>query len=1180
MQYGKQCNAWIVMAVFRVLYVDDEPELLQVGRIFLEREGQFTVDTITSAPVALALLDSTSYDAIISDYQMPEMDGIELLKKVRKSGNHIPFILFTGRGREEVVIQALNEGADFYLQKGGDTIPQFTELSHKLRQAIQRRLAEGLLHENENKFRSIFENSPYPICINSVPEGKFIAVNAAFISSSGYTESEIMGKTPVELNLLGLTEIGRLTSSFVLKGRIENVPLVLTGKGGRKIHVQFSTIPITIGDRPAVMTMVAEITRIKRVEEELLQKNQVMTIINDLEREFAGLPSGRRVENLAAKKLSALSGAVVTVFSTYYPADQILRTTSIEFAPGILESLPGSWEKVSGLLGMQPDKVEIPVSKEIYHDINRSIIGTKKTIAEISYGKISSLVSATIQKLSGIDRFIHIAHIIDGELYGTSVIGMRPDRPDPSAELLDSFGHMVAVSLRRQRAEAALRENEEKYRDLVETANSIILKWDKTGKITFFNEFAQKFFGYTQDEIIGKPVMGTIVPARESGSDRDLSDMIDGIICHPEDYLFNENENITREGKRVWIRWQNKPLLNEKGEFTGLFSIGTDITDRKQAEEELRESDERLRQITENITTVFYIYDRASDRFVYVSPAFEKVWMRPCQSLIDDPYSYLAAVHPGDLPHLQESIRRDVEEDTYVDTDYRIIRPDGTVRWIHVRNFPVTNEQGSVYRVAGVAEDITDLKNSRLALQESEEKFRSLVEYARESVLLVDFDGKILFANNAAARTIEMDSLKGLVGRNVMEFIAPECREDVIKDFMQVAQGHDAYLAKYSALSAQGKKIRLECIGKLITYEGKPADIISIRDITESEKAVDALRESEEKYRTLANHLPEFIFIHCSGIIRYVNEAVTEITGRSSAELIGHSLMEFIAPESRAVVEENIRLRDQGNRHSTYEAAILVKDGEKHYGIVNSTLITYEGMPASLVVVSDITHRRFAEDALRRSNRQLSLLSSITRHDINNQLLTLNGFVSLLHGKIPDPAFEKFFSRITEASNQITAMIQFTREYEQIGAGTPVWQDLQALVNTAGKDVMFGDVVLNNDIPSGTEIFADPLIVKVFFNLMDNALRHGGRLTTIRFSSEARNEDRIILCEDDGNGVGNEEKERIFDRGFGRNTGYGLAISREILDITGMTIRETGEPGKDARFEITVPEGAFRVSGV
>ena len=181
--------------------------------------------------------------------------------------------------------------------------------------------------------------------------------------------------------------------------------------------------------------------------------------------------------------------------------------------------------------------------------------------------------------------------------------------------------------------------------------------------------------------------------------------------------------------------------------------------------------------------------------------------------------------------------------------------------------------------------------------------------------------------------------------------------------------------------------------------------------------------------------------------------------------------------------------------------------------------------------------------------------------------------------KIPDPSFEDYFSRITEASSRIDAMIRFTKEYEEIGVRDPVWQDLQTLVNSAGRGATPRQVTLKNDLPANTDVLANPLIVKVFFNLIDNAVRHGGRITTIRFSLEVSDGDRIIVCEDDGDGVASGEKERIFDRGFGKNTGFGLAISRDILDITGITIRETGEPGNGARFEMTVPKGAYRVAG-
>jgi len=221
-------------------------------------------------------------------------------------------------------------------------------------------------------------------------------------------------------------------------------------------------------------------------------------------------------------------------------------------------------------------------------------------------------------------------------------------------------------------------------------------------------------------------------------------------------------------------------------------------------------------------------------------------------------------------------------------------------------------------------------------------------------------------------------------------------------------------------------------------------------------------------------------------------------------------------------------------------------------------------------------NKKQAEESLREENKKLTLLSDITRHDINNQLTVQMGYLEILEDTQLDPSQNEYFGKVSTAAKRISAMVKFTGEYEKIGVNTPVWQDTCTLVDTAAKDAPLGMVVVKNDLPAGTEVFADPLVVKVFYNLMDNAVRYGGKITTIRFSVEEAGDDQVIVCEDDGEGIPVEEKEKIFERGFGKNTGLGLALSREILNITGITIRETGVPGKGARFEMTVPKGMYR----
>ena len=224
----------------------------------------------------------------------------------------------------------------------------------------------------------------------------------------------------------------------------------------------------------------------------------------------------------------------------------------------------------------------------------------------------------------------------------------------------------------------------------------------------------------------------------------------------------------------------------------------------------------------------------------------------------------------------------------------------------------------------------------------------------------------------------------------------------------------------------------------------------------------------------------------------------------------------------------------------------------------------------------EVQMRKQAEEALLLANKKLNLLSGITRHDISNQLTVLRGFISILKKKQPDPVFNDYFQKIDSSAQRISAMIQFTKTYESIGVNVPSWQNISNLVDIAVKDVALGDIQLVNEIPASTEMFADQMIVKVFYNLMDNAVSYGGKITTIRFYIEQSGGDLQMVCEDDGVGIPADEKEKIFDRGFGKNTGLGLFLSREILAITGISIKETGEPGKGARFEMVVPKGMWR----
>jgi PAS domain S-box-containing protein len=266
--------------MFSILYVDDEPMLLELARLFLEKTGDFRVDTVTSATEALDILTKTSYDCIISDYQMPVMDGIVFLKTFRSKGNVGPFIIFTGKGREEVVIEALNNGADFYLQKGGDPKSQFVELAHKVRQAIQIRISQKTMQD-------LVQGAPIPeFVIDS--DHRVVFWNKALEEYSGIAASDVVGTTNhwkafypsqrpcladllVDENVDGIARwyAGKQPQSPVMKNNFAATDYFPAMKGGAWLYFTAAPLRDPSGKITGAIETLQDITSNRKKEEEL-----------------------------------------------------------------------------------------------------------------------------------------------------------------------------------------------------------------------------------------------------------------------------------------------------------------------------------------------------------------------------------------------------------------------------------------------------------------------------------------------------------------------------------------------------------------------------------------------------------------------------------------------------------------------------------------------------------------------------------------------------------------------------------------------------------------------------------------------------------------------------------------------------------------------------------------------
>ncbi|MDO9326063.1 MAG: PAS domain S-box protein [Methanoregula sp.] len=348
------------------------------------------------------------------------------------------------------------------------------------------------------------------------------------------------------------------------------------------------------------------------------------------------------------------------------------------------------------------------------------------------------------------------------------------------------------------------------------------------------------------------------------------------------------------------------------------------------------------------------------------------------------------------------------------------------------------------------------------------------------------------------------------------------------------------------------------------------------RRIREYKKIEKALLESEEKYRALVDNITEVIFtINDHGVITYLSPAILPVIGYSPDELLGHPIADYVHSDDLVSFTKGLDKSKTGN-NMPFEFRLVTKDGVLRWVHASGKPVGHAGAPDGYQgMITDIQEQKRGEDTLRRANKQIVLLNSITRHDILNGITKLLGYLEIAKRQTKDPNLLELLDKEKEITNTIQRQISFTRDYQNIGIRPPQWKDIGSCIRTAAEDVNLGKITLSVTMDK-IAIFADDLVEKVFFNLIENSVQHGEKVTKITFSSKKKGKSLVIICEDDGKGIIKEEKELIFEHSRAGRINYGLFFSREVLAITGLTITETGLAGTGARFEIMVPEEMIR----
>jgi PAS domain S-box-containing protein len=337
------------------------------------------------------------------------------------------------------------------------------------------------------------------------------------------------------------------------------------------------------------------------------------------------------------------------------------------------------------------------------------------------------------------------------------------------------------------------------------------------------------------------------------------------------------------------------------------------------------------------------------------------------------------------------------------------------------------------------------------------------------------------------------------------------------------------------------------------------------------------LRENEEQFRSLFESANDAIILTTNGVITRCNRKAVEIFGcTDKSQIVGHSPADFTPEFQPEGFRSADRIRDYDRQVLTgtgtsFEWVHTHRDGTPFSAEISLNAVAIGGKPSVLFVIRDTSDRRQAERALRLARKKLHMITNVSRHEIRD---TIDGLLKRAEKAETEPAREKrnaLLRDVRKDIHQLQRQVQFTEEYEEIGIHPPRWLALGQLIPALKNLTVTIDPGFD-----AYEVFADPLIGKVFRYLAENTVRHGVHATELCFSADLSGKVMKIIAEDNGTGIPEDRKAKIFEWRAGDRTGMGLFLVREILAITGISISETGTPGMGARFEILVPESACR----
>lgn len=1095
-----------------ILHVDDDSTFTNLTSEMLSKQvAQFTVETVMSPSEGLERLDTTDFDCIVSDYQMPRQDGIEFLEAVRGDYPNLPFILYTGKGSEAVASDAIAAGVTDYLQKESGT-GHYAVLANKVRNAVESYRQRERAQASHDRLRQVIDMLPQLVFAKD-EVGEFLLANEATADAYGATVSDLEGSKDADFtDRKKEAEQSRAADRAVIEsGGPTHIPEEqLTTADGNTRVLETTKIPYdpVETDGKAVLGVSTDITERKEREAEL-------------ERQFAAMEAAMDGISILNEDLeySYMNQAHADVFD--YDADELLGSSwrrlygddeTVRIEQEVFPVLESEGEWRGETVGKRRDGTEVcqEVALSLLEDgnvicTNQDITSHKNREQELE--QTNTVLRTIVENLpvgvlvEDAKRDVLMANDLLGETLGVPVTGdqligrdcaaaaeelkelfadpqqfiddviNRIERREPvrNEELTLANGHVVErdyvpytlpagdahlwlyrdVTKRKQR-EQELKRSRQFLRDTQEVAHIGGWEFDLQSETLRWSDEVYRIHGLNPDADV------TIEDAVEfyHPDDREtVRDAFDRLTTGGEPYNL-ELRIVTADGDTRWISTLGEPVSDGD---TVVVVQGTfqDITERKAREEELRMVRDQFERFAGNVQDAFFLLPVDYSETLYVNSAVKRIYGITPEEAYDDPMAWLRHVHPDDKHELLEQVEAQQSESPEwpIKQEFRVDHPDRGMRWVRASLDVLDDETGSPSRLTGITTDITE-------------------QIEREQQL--------------AAQTEELEQLA------------------------------TKYASQYRTL-----------------FEESPVMTV----LTRSEDGRPVIED-------------------CNG-------QFVETLGYDVDAVIGCELTEFYTPESADKLQSGGYSQSLAGEFTNENRDLVAADGEVTETVLRSVpRRTVDGDTIGTVAMYiDISER----ESVKRANEQLEEFTSVVSHDLRNPLNVATGRLELLSDECDSEHLNGLRKALRRMETLIGDLLTLAREGETVTDTQAV--NLAALTNGCWETVETSQATLIDN--TTCDIQADRSRLKqVFENLFRNAVEHGQTDVTVTVGELANG----FYIEDDGQGISPDERDDVFEAGYSQSTGgtgFGLSIVEQIITAHDWQIRVTDGSDGGARFEIT-----------